>query len=1263
MNSGQTLVDMSQPRAELAMVRGPWPGYRFPLSRPSLTLGRGQDNDLVVAEPQVSSHHASLIWDGSHWILQDLGSANGTYVNNVRVTGPKVLQTGDLLALGPNVLFGFQAQPAATAPWPLPGPSAATGPGGQVPSAVPAYATATTASSPLPPTPAGADHPAPAVQAIRPKGRRRILLPLLVVASLFVCLLAVAAGGYYLLGSTDSGLPSVLIESPRQQDQIEVGREVAVHSIARGDGDVTRVELWVDGELHEVQATNIQGGVSPLPLLAYWQPVSAGNHTLTARAFSASGGRSQASITLEATEPADRDGDGISDGTDLCPDETGSIAANGCPDQDLDGIPDASDACPNEFGMAEHDGCPGPAEGDRDGDNIPDDVDGCPDEAGVLVTEGCADTDGDGIRDAVDACPAEPGSASAPAGAGCPAPAAGDGDGDGIADANDACLGQAGSMWAMGCPDRDGDGVHDGQDSSPGSPGPAWNNGSPAPGGNDDRDQDGVPDRDDECPNDWGLAQYGGCNDSDGDGFPNNEDRDPDNPGPANRGGAPSTGANDTDGDGLDDDLDACDDEPGLPEHDGCPPPSSGSAAEGGIPPVEIGPPVPEPGLGPVEIGPLVEDVNLVEFQALEFETSDPQEIDYLEICCYASLAGADEEQYCFQPGNQSQWRITPELSSQILQVPIGENMGLRAQCEGHYEIVFGAGSENLGSLQRQHPPDDWQNFREFEEQARGDGGWFRIRYRLCAGSCEGASGFPPPRTSLGGDVLDRMALNWEWDGDTSAIDGFKLYADGNFIDTYSPDANSALVWQWQPPCGGSIGFQVSAYRGSPSAPEQESALSQITTWERPPCQRLVRVTFETLETGNLPREGRLHTLGPISAEYGAWGSGDVALVQYHEEYPWGYNLSAHNTSGIQGIFPGIPNFVTVGLDSGDALNVYGTLWDWDSRNDSERIFRGRDEIAYEDVAPGRHTIRDNGIALTYSIELLPVPGAEEQAPRVPVVSYLTRLIAGASVNRPDLTISGVYTSDGGQLQIQVWNRGRGDLVDAEIGVAVESTGSGGDTTLSQRTVTASIAADESIMLNLDGLQAPSGARIVLDPQDNIDETREDNNDYRMPVRMRVQFLRAEAPFCNESDDPPLDPQAEQVFQVAVGHGPSGSAPDWLPAQRFPDSGMLRACRREGCIGSGDPAWNLTPGHQYRIDLDVPANENLFVLVTGYEHDLDSAHDSLGQVFGSYAPTDNWGDAPEPYESWYGRPTTCDEPGCVPCQQGLFARWRITRLY
>jgi outer membrane protein OmpA-like peptidoglycan-associated protein len=110
-------------------------------------------------------------------------------------------------------------------------------------------------------------------------------------------------------------------------------------------------------------------------------------------------------LPLPVVEPVkDRDGDGIVDSLDKCPDIFGLAALQGCPDKDGDGITDAEDKCPDVFGLARYQGCPIP---DTDGDGINDETDKCPTVAGVARYQGCPipDTDGDGINDEVDKCP------------------------------------------------------------------------------------------------------------------------------------------------------------------------------------------------------------------------------------------------------------------------------------------------------------------------------------------------------------------------------------------------------------------------------------------------------------------------------------------------------------------------------------------------------------------------------------------------------------------------------------------------------------------------------------------------------------------------------------------------------------------------------------------------------------------------------------------------------------------------------------------
>ena len=64
------------------------------------TLGRAERADVAVADPAVSSEHARIDRVGRAWVITDLGSTNGTRLNDERVAGRAPLATGDVLSLG-----------------------------------------------------------------------------------------------------------------------------------------------------------------------------------------------------------------------------------------------------------------------------------------------------------------------------------------------------------------------------------------------------------------------------------------------------------------------------------------------------------------------------------------------------------------------------------------------------------------------------------------------------------------------------------------------------------------------------------------------------------------------------------------------------------------------------------------------------------------------------------------------------------------------------------------------------------------------------------------------------------------------------------------------------------------------------------------------------------------------------------------------------------------------------------------------------------
>ena len=81
----------------LIALSGKLNGMRFVLDREEFLIGRGSDCALVIADRQVSRHHARLRRSEAGYVVEDLGSKNGTHVNGARVREAVLLQDGDVI--------------------------------------------------------------------------------------------------------------------------------------------------------------------------------------------------------------------------------------------------------------------------------------------------------------------------------------------------------------------------------------------------------------------------------------------------------------------------------------------------------------------------------------------------------------------------------------------------------------------------------------------------------------------------------------------------------------------------------------------------------------------------------------------------------------------------------------------------------------------------------------------------------------------------------------------------------------------------------------------------------------------------------------------------------------------------------------------------------------------------------------------------------------------------------------------------------------
>jgi len=93
----------------LVVQEGPLVGHKWPLDRDVAVLGRGEECDIVVPERQVSRAHLRIKREAGNYVLEDLGSKNGTFVNSRQVQEgtPVRLQDGDEIQVALSVRLVF----------------------------------------------------------------------------------------------------------------------------------------------------------------------------------------------------------------------------------------------------------------------------------------------------------------------------------------------------------------------------------------------------------------------------------------------------------------------------------------------------------------------------------------------------------------------------------------------------------------------------------------------------------------------------------------------------------------------------------------------------------------------------------------------------------------------------------------------------------------------------------------------------------------------------------------------------------------------------------------------------------------------------------------------------------------------------------------------------------------------------------------------------------------------------------------------------
>ena len=185
---------------QFVMRSGPTTGKIFPLEGEEIIVGRDASSGVAINDAEVSRKHARLSLQGSAYVIQDLGSTNGTFVNSQRIAATQVLNPGDTVSFGENIVLQYDVafDPNATmvaspktpvtaipvlkpAPAPAPAPAPVPDP---VPGPVPAPAPVYSGQVPVPPPPVAAS-------PVKKRGSK-VWIILIIVVVLILCLCVVS---------------------------------------------------------------------------------------------------------------------------------------------------------------------------------------------------------------------------------------------------------------------------------------------------------------------------------------------------------------------------------------------------------------------------------------------------------------------------------------------------------------------------------------------------------------------------------------------------------------------------------------------------------------------------------------------------------------------------------------------------------------------------------------------------------------------------------------------------------------------------------------------------------------------------------------------------------------------------------------------------------------------------------------------------------------------------------------------------------------
>ena len=116
MTEFETIVGVKRPPASLTIETGETAGTTSPVTKHQVVIGRDQKlADVILADNMVSRRHARISWKAIEFVIEDLGSSNGTCLNGTPLMKPHLLRSGDRISIGQTDILFTVGEGALTA--------------------------------------------------------------------------------------------------------------------------------------------------------------------------------------------------------------------------------------------------------------------------------------------------------------------------------------------------------------------------------------------------------------------------------------------------------------------------------------------------------------------------------------------------------------------------------------------------------------------------------------------------------------------------------------------------------------------------------------------------------------------------------------------------------------------------------------------------------------------------------------------------------------------------------------------------------------------------------------------------------------------------------------------------------------------------------------------------------------------------------------------------------------------------------------------